>query len=244
MIRSSGITERARNESAPKGQARGDPSSAAACRTARSPAQTSATSADEMSPATGSGRLALASPPETTTKPPPSSASARAASSMSPGFVPATMRLWESWATDEAMAPWRLKPNPETRPTPTLPVARWRSIDATRATSRAGSKAKRPSARPTSRVSWRVTICSGTIPMTRARPPARGSSNAEASSGAMFTLFAAATAGAACSWTYRPASATTRPSLTTSTGSKRARSPATSRSARQPGQTAPLPGRP
>ena len=89
----------------------------------------------ESRPATGNGTSDRTSPAEATTKPPPLSAKARVQTTMSLGFVPATIRLCESWATEEPMAPsWR-NVKPPTKPSPTLPVCRCRSMLAIKATS-------------------------------------------------------------------------------------------------------------
>ena len=50
--------------------------------------------------------------------------------------APTTMQLWASCATVDAIAP-RASPKPDTQPTPTRPVAWWRSSTAMRATSTA-----------------------------------------------------------------------------------------------------------
>ena len=65
----------------------------------------------EISPAIGRSSAPNTSPSETTIKPPPISISFLAAKSISSSFAPIMIRLWESCATDDPIAPL-LSPNP------------------------------------------------------------------------------------------------------------------------------------
>ena len=71
----------------------------------------------------GSDRDAATIPPSTTTRPPPIFATAETAAKISSELTPTAAMLWESWATEVAMAPLN-RPNPETRPRPKCPVPR------------------------------------------------------------------------------------------------------------------------
>ena len=102
---------------------------------------TSAAGRSDMRPAMGSATLPITLPSATTTCPPPLAASSFTASAICSSSVPATRRLWQSWATVVATAHVPRKPKPWTRPTWTLPVPRWRSRCASLARSRAGIRA-------------------------------------------------------------------------------------------------------
>lgn len=75
-----------------------------------------------MRPAIGSGTQPNTLPSYTATIPPPHSIKVLAASAISSSLVPTTRRLWASWATVLAMAPF-LMPKPLTNPAPMVPVS-------------------------------------------------------------------------------------------------------------------------
>ena len=118
-----------------------------------------------ISPANGSGKMAFISPSSATAIPPPSLRSAAAAVSISASLVPATIKLCESCATVEATAP-RFNLSPCTKPSPTLPVAWWRSNTASFKISREVSLTALPLMHKGFSKRASVKICSGTMRIT------------------------------------------------------------------------------
>ena len=86
------------------------PMSDQACSIFATSAATVSTSLSLMRPHTGSSTSARTLPSATATSPPPHSTSVCAASAMSSSLSPTTSRLWESWLTVWASAPWTPKP--------------------------------------------------------------------------------------------------------------------------------------
>ena len=96
--------------------------------------------------------------------------------------------LWASWATVVANAP-RCRPKPRTKPTPTRPVAWWRSTTAILAMSRAGSAMATPCSTVGSSMRASVSSCSGTISITRTGRPVDGTRRSERPTGAACTVW-------------------------------------------------------
>ncbi len=190
------------------------PSRRAASPMAATRSLTSSSGSSDMRPAMERGTAARTSPSATTAWPPPVSATARAAASISASEAPTTTMLWLSWATVEAMAP-RCRPKPRTKPTPRLPLPRWRSITAILSRSRAGSATAWPFSTRSFSTDWPVTIWPGTAWMTRARPsPAAGTARPNPSHFTRTPLPGGA-GGLGRGPTYSPSSATTRPATQT-----------------------------
>ena len=129
--------------------------------------------------------------------------------------TPATTRLCASCATVEANAP-RRRPKPCTSPTPTRPVAWWRSTTASFARSRAGSATTRPPATAGSAAPAPVISCSACSSITRTRPAAGPRSSASSPSGAsrMLSRTHAGTAGASNGSAAPSRAATVPPAIT------------------------------
>ena len=138
---------------------------------------------------------------------------------MSASSTPTTTRLCASWATVEANAPAR-SPKPRTSPSPTRPVAWWRSITAILARSRAGSATTR-------------AVRDGRLGLARARDqlpgidldhahPRRSSAMREASIGERRGAHRVRTQSrsARANGPARPSAATRAPSLNTRHGRK------------------------
>ena len=160
-----------------------------------------------------------------TTIPPPMFASRRTANAIAASLIPTTTTLCASCATVEASAP-RRSPKPRTNPSPIRPVPRWRSITAIFARSRSASATASPARTVGSSTSDSVTICPGTSPITRARPPRHGMRNISGPSAPTRTVCRTQSGTSA-----RGISATGRPALSTRSGTNRSRSGSTSRSA-------------
>src|SRR5262245_9166077 len=209
-----GITDKPRNDSVRNGVAPDQPRARAASLHSRLSRITSASRASASSPATGSGSSAFTSPPSTTTMPPPSSAMRVTACTMSSSLLPMTMMLCASCETVDASAP-RCSPERATKPSPIRPVPRWRSTTAIFASSSFGFSSSNS-----------VTTWSGTRPITRTLPAPASMRKSSAVTGWLRTecLTHSGTSGSGISPTGRP-------DLSVSSGSKRSRSPSTSKSA-------------
>ena len=157
---------------------------------------------------------------------------------MSSSSTPTTTRLCASCATVEANAPAR-SPKPRTSPTPTGPVAWWRSTTAILARSRSGSATTRPSC--TAGSSSRACVISwpGIVSITRTRAAAGIASASRETGAARMVLRTRSGIRGRANGSARPPAATCTPSLYTRAGRKVSRSSRRSRSARAPGATAP-----
>ncbi len=120
--RSSGITTSPRRLSCMLGLFSVQPHSRNPRRTLAAATATSEAGRSDIRPAIGSATLPITFPSCTTTWPPPQAATSFTAIAICPSSVPATRRLWQSWATVVAIAHFPLNPNPCTNPTCTLPV--------------------------------------------------------------------------------------------------------------------------
>ena len=147
------------------------PCSSSSATSSSSRSTTASAGCSDSRPATGSASSPRSSPPSATAIPPPSSISRRAQAAMLASSAPTTTMLCASCATVDANAPLR-RPKPRTSPTPTRPVAWWRSITASFARSRPGSATTRPSrTRRLARCAAIVISWPGTISITRTRSP-------------------------------------------------------------------------
>jgi hypothetical protein len=138
VIFSAPITDRLRNDNAMNGRRSFTSSRWAASCSANNWALSVGASASLINPAMGSGTRASTAPSLITQNPPRIFTSSTAAVNMSWSLVPVTIRLCESWHTDEAIAPAD-SPKPRTNPRPVFPLAWCRSMTAILHRSRLGS---------------------------------------------------------------------------------------------------------
>ena len=142
------------------------PMVAHACSMRSTSAATTSTGLSLMRPQTGSSTRASTLPSMTATSPPPQSASVLAASAMSASLSPMTRRLWASWLTVWASAPWM--PKPLMKPKACAPFSPW-CLSNTQAfrMSCSGSAWSEPSRTGTWTVSSRVRVSPALTPSAR-----------------------------------------------------------------------------
>ena len=131
-----------------------------------------------MRPKMGSFTWPSTTPSSTATSPPPQSTRRLAARAMSSSLSPTTSRLWASWATVWARAPWM--PKPLAKPQAKEPVLWCRSKTKALRMSFSGEHSRQPSTTGTSRCSSFVMVDPAleVITRTSARSPVMGEPSA------------------------------------------------------------------